>query len=51
MRTMRTEKNIETVVSSVNEYREMSIRLRSQQFGLCYSITWKILRVDYGLKA
>ncbi|QQP53343.1 Putative DD41D transposase, partial [Caligus rogercresseyi] len=51
MRTVRTEENIAAVASSVNENREMSIRRRSQQLGLCYSTTWKILSVDLGLKA
>ncbi|QQP51831.1 Transposable element Tc3 transposase, partial [Caligus rogercresseyi] len=43
MRTVRTEENFAAVASSVNENREMSIRRRSQQLGLCYSTTWKIL--------
>ncbi|KAK9876160.1 hypothetical protein WA026_011276 [Henosepilachna vigintioctopunctata] len=51
MRTVRTEENIAAVAYSVNEVREMSICNRSQQLGMCYSTTWKILLVDLGLKA
>lgn len=40
MRTVRTEENIASVSESVAEDREMSIRRRSQQLGLCYSTTW-----------
>ena len=50
MRTVRTEENIASVSESVAEDREMSIRRRSQQLGLCYSTTWKILRKDLGVK-
>ena len=50
MRTVRTEENIASVSESVAEDREMSIRCRSQQLGLCYSTTWKILRKDLGVK-
>lgn len=47
---VRTEENIAAVSASVAEDREMSIRRRSQQLGLCYSTTWKILRKDLGVK-
>ncbi|XP_073832543.1 uncharacterized protein [Musca autumnalis] len=50
MRTVRTEENIASVSESVAEDREMSIRRGSQQLGLCYSTTWKILRKDLGVK-
>ena len=50
MRTVRTEENIASVSDSVAEDREMSIRRRSQQLGLCYSTTWKILHKDLGVK-
>ena len=47
---VRTEQNIAAVSASVVEDREMSIRRRSQQLGLYYSTTWKILRQDLGVK-
>ena len=50
LRTVRSEENIAAVSASVTEDREMSIRRRSQQLGLCYSTTWKILRKDLGVK-
>uniref|UniRef100_A0A1L8EI80 Putative transposable element n=3 Tax=Haematobia irritans TaxID=7368 RepID=A0A1L8EI80_HAEIR len=50
MRTVRTEENIASVSESVAEDREMSIRRRSQQLGLCYSTSWKILRENLGVK-
>lgn len=39
------------VAASVNEDRETSIRRLSQHFGMCYSATWEIIRVDLGFKA
>lgn len=50
IRRVRTEENIAAVSASVIDDREMSIRRRSQQLGLCYSTTWKILRKDLGVK-
>lgn len=50
IRRVRTEENIAAVSASVSDDREMSIRRRSQQLGLCYSTTWKILRKDLGVK-
>lgn len=47
---MRTEENVVAVVSSVNEDGEMSILRRSNQYCLCYSLTWKTLRVYLGVK-
>ena len=47
---VRTEANIAAVSASVNHDHELSIRRRSQQLGLCYSTTWKILRQDLGVK-
>ncbi|CAH1994731.1 unnamed protein product [Acanthoscelides obtectus] len=49
-RRVRTEENIAAVSASVSDDREMSIRRRSQQLGLCYSTTWNILRQDLGVK-
>lgn len=51
MRRVRTEENIASVSASVNDDPNLSIRRRSQQVGLCFSTTWKILRKDLGLKA
>ena len=48
--TRLREENIAAVSASVTEDREMSIRRRSQQLGLCYSTVWKILRNDLGVK-
>lgn len=47
----RSEGNIGAVAESVHEDRELSIRRRSQQLGLSYSTTWRILRKDLSLKA
>lgn len=47
----RSEGNIAAVAASVREDREESIRRRSQQLGLSYATTWRILRKDLGLKA
>jgi len=47
----RSEGNIAMVTESVREDREESIRRRSQQHGLSYATTWRILRKDLGLKA
>ena len=41
---MRTKENIAAVSASVNHDHQLSIRRRSQQLGLCYSTTCKILR-------
>ncbi|CAH1988625.1 unnamed protein product [Acanthoscelides obtectus] len=49
-RRVRTEESIAAVSASVSDDREMSIRPRSQQLGLCYSTTWKILRQHLGVK-
>jgi len=51
IRRVRTEVNIAAVSASVSDDREMSIRRRSQQLGLCYSTTWEILRKDLGVKS
>ncbi|KZC12688.1 hypothetical protein WN55_04156 [Dufourea novaeangliae] len=48
-RNVRTEENIAAVNESVEEDRNLSIRRRSQELGLCPSTTWKILRKDLGL--
>jgi hypothetical protein len=50
LRRVRTEENIVAVSASVTDDRELSIRRRAQQLGLCYSTTWKILRKDLGVK-
>ena len=50
LRRVRTEENIAAVSASVNDDHQLSIRRRSQQLGLCYSATWKILRKDLGVK-
>lgn len=42
VRRVRSEENITAVYASVNIDRDMSIRRRSQQLGLCNSTTWKI---------
>ena len=47
---MLTEENIAAVSSSVCDKHLLSIRRRSQQLDLCYSIKWKILRKDLGVK-
>ncbi|XP_055308848.1 uncharacterized protein LOC129572772 [Sitodiplosis mosellana] len=47
----RSAENIAAVADSVREDREESIRHRSQQLGLSYATTWRILRRDLGLKA
>ncbi|CAH2000968.1 unnamed protein product [Acanthoscelides obtectus] len=49
-RRVMTEENIAAVSASVSDDREMSIRRRSQQLGICYSTTWKILRQDLDVK-
>ena len=46
LRRVRTEENISAVSASVNDDPQISIRRRSQQMGLCYSIKWKILQKD-----
>jgi len=51
IRRVRTEENIAALSASVSDDHEMSIRRRSQQLGLCYSTTWKILRKDLGVKS
>lgn len=50
-RTARSVENIAAVADSVRGDREESIRHRSQQLGLSYGTTWRILRKDLGLKA
>ena len=47
---MRTKANIAALSAIVNDDYHLSIRSRSQQLGLCYSITWQILRKDFGVK-
>jgi len=47
----RTNQNIAAVAESVRDDREESIRRRSQQLGLSYATTWRILRKDLCLKA
>ncbi|VVC30449.1 Hypothetical protein CINCED_3A017737 [Cinara cedri] len=47
----RSEENIVAVAGSVRDDRDESIRCRSQQLGLSYATTWRILRKDLGLKA
>ena len=48
---MWIEGNIAALSASINDDFQFSIRHRSQQLGLCYSTTWKILRKDLGVKA
>ena len=43
---MRTKENIAAVSARVNGDHQLEIRCRSQQLGLCYATTWKILRKD-----
>ena len=50
LRRVQTEENVAAVPASVNGNHQLSIRRRSQQLGLCYSTTWKILRKDLGGK-
>ena len=50
LRRVQTEENIAAVSVSVNDDHQLSISGRSQQLGLCYSITWKILRKDLGVR-
>ena len=50
LRTVRREENIAAVSASVNDDHQLSIRRHSQQLGLCYSIMWKILLKDLGVK-
>lgn len=50
-RSARSVENIAAVAESVAEDREESIRHRSQQLGLSYATTWRILKKDLGLKA
>ena len=50
-RPARSEENIAAVAESVHEDREESIRHRSQQLGLTYGTTWRVLRRDLKLKA
>ena len=46
---MRTEDTIAAVSPSVNAALQLSIHCRSQQLGLGFSTTWKILRKDLGV--
>ena len=50
LRRVRTEENIAAISANVSDDHQLSIHRRSQQLGLCYSTTWKILRKDLGLK-
>ena len=50
LRTVRTEENVAAVSVSVNDDHQLSIRRHSQQLGLCYSTTWKILWQDFVAK-
>ena len=50
LRRVRTEENIAGVLASVNDDHQLSNRCHSQQCGLCYSTTWKMLRKDLGVK-
>ena len=50
IRRVRTEENVVAVSASVVADRELSIRRCSQQFGLCYSTTWKFFWKDLGVK-
>ncbi|GFU19028.1 DUF4817 domain-containing protein [Trichonephila clavipes] len=50
-RTVRTEKAIATVMRSIEEDPNESIRHRAQELDLCPSTLWKILRKDLGLRA
>lgn len=47
----RSEENIAAVAESVSDDRDESIRRRSQQLGMSYATTWRILHKDLGLKA
>lgn len=51
MRPVRSAENIAAVEASVEGDRNLSIRRRAQEIGLCPSTVWKILRKDLGLKA
>ena len=50
LRRVRIEENIAAVSASVNADHQLSIRHPSQQLGLCYSTTWKIILKDLGVK-
>ena len=43
LRRVRTEENIAAVSANVNDDHQLLIRRRSQQLGLCYRTTCKIL--------
>jgi len=47
----RNKENIAAVAESVRDDRDDSIWRRSQQLGLSYATTWRILRKDFRLKA
>lgn len=47
----RSIENIAAVAENVAEDHDESIRHRSQQLGLSYPTTWRILRKDLGLKS
>ena len=46
----RSEENIAAVAESVRDDYDQSTPRRSQQLGLSYAITWRILLKDLGLK-
>lgn len=50
-KTVRTDETIAAVNESVQEDKNVSIRHRAQELGLCASTLWKILRKDLGLRA
>ena len=50
-RTVRTEEVIAAVERGVEEDPNQSIRHRAQEFNMCPSILWKILRKDLALRA
>ena len=48
-RNARSEANIAAVNESVHENPNLSVLRRSQEFGICQTSTWRILRKDLGL--
>lgn len=48
-RNARSNENIAAVKESVADRLNLSITRRSQELGLSYSTTWRILRLDVGL--
>ena len=49
LRRVRTEENIAAVSACINDDHQLSIRRRSEQVGLYYSTTRRILRKDIGV--